>query len=227
MNILIIFRLTVLLSFLSLPSFVHASVIPFINEIHYDNEGSDLDEGVEIAGEAGFDLNGWSLELYNGLGGASYGTIPLSGIFPNAQNGYGTIFFPYLSGIQNGSPDGLALIDPLSQVTQFLSYEGIFSSVGGPADGMMSVDIGVEESSSTPIGYSLQLAGKGKFYEDFNWDQPSAATLGLLNANQIFISSDLSSDPSSNGGAVIPEPGSLSLLGLGFLGLIMKRRKLA
>ena len=51
----------------------------FINEIHYDNTGSDVNEGVEVAGTAGLDLTGWSLVLYNGNGGALYNTVNLAG----------------------------------------------------------------------------------------------------------------------------------------------------
>ena len=39
---------------------------PFINEIHYDNVGTDSGEAIEVAGPAGTDLTGWSLVLYNG-----------------------------------------------------------------------------------------------------------------------------------------------------------------
>jgi hypothetical protein len=35
--------------------------VVFINEIHYDNAGTDVGEGVEIAGTAGMDLTGWSI----------------------------------------------------------------------------------------------------------------------------------------------------------------------
>ena len=31
----------------------------FINEIHYDNVGTDSGEAVEIAGPAGTDIGGW------------------------------------------------------------------------------------------------------------------------------------------------------------------------
>lgn len=40
---------------------------------------------------------------------------------------------------------------------QFLSYEGSFTAVGGPADGLTITDIGVAETSSTPVGQLLQL----------------------------------------------------------------------
>jgi hypothetical protein len=45
--------------------------VVFINEIHYDNTGTDVGEGVEIAGTAGTDLTGWSI-IHNGNGGVSY-----------------------------------------------------------------------------------------------------------------------------------------------------------
>ena len=53
----------------------------FINEIHYDNSGGDLNEGVEIAGPAGTDLSTYTITLYNGSGGASYNTNSLSAKF--------------------------------------------------------------------------------------------------------------------------------------------------
>jgi hypothetical protein len=164
-----------------------ASTAVFINEIHYDNDGTDAGEAIEIAGPAGTDLTGWSLVLYNGNGGAVYATTALSGVIPDQQNGFGTVSVAYpANGIQNGSPDGLALVDPSSTVVQFLSYEGAFTAVGGPADGLTSVDIGVSEASTTPLSYSLQLAGTGTVYEDFTWSGPIPATFGAGNTLQSF-----------------------------------------
>ncbi|MCL4267242.1 MAG: ExeM/NucH family extracellular endonuclease [Anaerolineae bacterium] len=159
----------------------------FINEIHYDNDGTDSGEAIEIAGPAGTDLTGWSLVLYNGAGGAVYTTTPLSGVIANQQNGFGAIFVSYPSnGIQNGSPDGLALVDAASNVVQFLSYEGSFTAVGGPADGLLSTDIGTSETATTPVGHSLQLTGSGQTYEDFTWAAAAANTFGAVNTGQNF-----------------------------------------
>ncbi|GMQ98064.1 MAG: hypothetical protein BMS9Abin17_0569 [Acidimicrobiia bacterium] len=144
-----------------------------ISELHYDNSGSDVGEFVEVTGDAGGDLTGWSVVLYNGNGGASYDTIALAGTIPNEDGSQGAVaFFP--SSLQNGSPDGLALVDDGGVVIEFLSYEGAFTAVGGPADGMTSTNLGVSESSSTPIGESLQvLSGV--------WTGPAAESPGLLN----------------------------------------------
>lgn len=167
------------------PAWAATSV--FINEIHYDNTGTDAGEAIEIAGPAGTDLTGWSIVLYNGAGGAVYDTDALSGLIPNQQNGFGTVTLTYPSnGIQNGSPDGIALVNASSAVVQFLSYEGTFTAFGGPANGMLSTDIGVSENGSEPLGQSLRLSGTGQVYEDFTWNSPAAASFGAVNTGQNF-----------------------------------------
>jgi len=65
----------------------------FINEIHYTNFGTDINEGVEIAGPAGTNLTGWSLHFYN-KHGKVYASNKISGIISNYQNGFGTTYFP-------------------------------------------------------------------------------------------------------------------------------------
>ena len=147
----------------------------FISEFHYDNAGTDTGEFIEITGPAGTDLTGWSVVLYNGSGGAVYDTDPLSGTIPDQCSGSGTVVVNYPSnGIQNGSPDGIALVDASGTVVQFLSYEGNFTVVGGPANGLTSTDIGVAESGSEPVGLSLQLI-------DNAWRAPAANTAGACN----------------------------------------------
>lgn len=158
----------------------------FINEIHYDNNGTDTGEAIEIAGTEGTDLSGWTIVLYNGSSGAAYNTINLSGIIPNQQNGFGTLSFA-ISVIQNGSPDGIALVDGTNNVVQFLSYEGTFTATDGPANGITSTDIGVSESGITPVGFSLQLTGTGSTASDFTFSSPSDNSFGDINVGQTFI----------------------------------------
>jgi len=160
----------------------------FINEIHYDNASTDANEGVEIAGPAGTDLTGWQLVPYNGSGGASYSITDLSGTIPDQMNGFGTLWFA-ISGLQNGYPDGIALVDPSSNVVLFLSYEGVFTASDGPASGMESTDIGVKQEPAPEVGYTLQLSGEGTEYTDFTWEGPVAETRGEVNLNQ-FLGTD-------------------------------------
>ena len=161
--------------------------VVFINEIHYEDIGPDMDEFVEIAGTAGLNLAGYTLELYNGATGGLYGGSPinLTGIIPNEAGGAGAIDFQFsTNGLQNGSPDGLALVDPNGVVLEFLSYEGTFTATAGSANGMTSTDIGVNESNNTPNGQSLQLTGTGSTAADFTWTGPTGSSPGLINVGQ-------------------------------------------
>ncbi|MFT5422127.1 MAG: endonuclease I/subtilisin-like proprotein convertase family protein [Candidatus Endobugula sp.] len=157
----------------------------WINEFHYDNKKTDVGEFVEIAGNANLDLTGWKIIAYNGNGGSSYKTTYLSGSISDQENGYGTLDF-LISGIQNGAPDGLALVDNMGTVVQFISYEGTFAATNDVANGMTSTNVGVSETSSTPVGYSLQLIGTGQTAGDFVWQTASADSPGLVNAGQSF-----------------------------------------
>lgn len=158
----------------------------FINEIHYDNIGTDVGEGLEIAGAAGQDLSCYQIYLYNGSNGSNYEPIvTLEGVLENESNGFGTIWVT-IEGMQNGDNDAIALYNSCTEtVEQFLSYEGMTTAVDGVAKDMTSVDIGVAEIG-TDEGTSLQLSGSGMVYTDFIWAEASASSYGTINAGQTF-----------------------------------------
>lgn len=62
----------------------------FINEFHYDNDGGDIDEFIEIVAPEGTDLTNYSVVLYNGNNGESYLTESLSGIVAPHGDGMGS-----------------------------------------------------------------------------------------------------------------------------------------
>ena len=146
------------------------SSIVLLNEIHYEQVGTDTGEFVEVAVPAGIDPASVTLTLYNGNGGVVYGTEAHGGHVRAGRHRFGgyrlyTLTFP-TNGLQNGAPDGLALsVD--GEIAQFLSYEGAFDATAGIATGRTSLDIGVMESDATPAGQSLQLRGTGNAYADF------------------------------------------------------------
>lgn len=159
----------------------------WINEIHYDNVGADQNEIVEVIIENPGTLSDYTVTLYNGNGGGSYGTSKTLDDFTlDATVGSFSIFTHLFSSIQNGDPDGIAL-DYQGTVLQFLSYGGTFTATDGPAIGMTSTDIGVSEDSATPKGYSLQLSGNGGIYADFKWEPPAPHTFGAVNNGQSLI----------------------------------------
>jgi predicted extracellular nuclease len=154
----------------------------FISEFHYDNDGTDTGEFVEVTAPAGTDLSGYQVVLYNGGGtpaGASYDVDDLSGVIADQQDGWGTAVIDYPSnGIQNGSPDGIALVNG-GTVVDFLSYEGVLTASNGPASGQVSTDVGVAEISSTPVGDSLQRQ------EDGSWAGSAANSKGVPNGHTV------------------------------------------
>lgn len=158
---------------------------PWVNEFHYDNGGADANEGFEIAGPAGVSLNGWTLVGYNGSTGSQYETIALSGVLPSEQAGFGALWFNFV-GMQNG-PDGIALVDSLGAVVEFLAYEGSFTPTDGPASGLTPTLIGPSESGAVGADQSLQLIGTGSNGVDFSWAAASLASPGSLNSGQTLV----------------------------------------
>jgi len=146
----------------------------FISEFHYDNTGGDVNEFIEITGSAGTDLTGWSIVLYNGSNGTSYDTESLSSTLSDLGAGCGIEVVTVV--MQNGGPDGFALVDDSGTVVEFLSYEGSFMATNGPASGMTSTDVGVSESSSAALGSSISWDGT-------TWTFNSGTnTMGTVNA---------------------------------------------
>ena len=147
-----------------------------ISEIHYDNTGADVGEAIEVSAPAGTDLTGWSLVLYNGSTGATYDTDSLpAGPVPATCAARGVVVVNYpANGIQNGSPDAIALVDNANNVVEYLSYEGVFAATNGPATGMTSVDIGALQAGTEAVGISLQRNATGV------WAQ-AAGTFGACN----------------------------------------------
>ncbi len=169
--------------------------IIFINEVHYDNSGADVNEAIEIAGTAGTDLTGYRIVFYNGgstpaqaAAATVYATLNLSGVIDNEGNGFGAISFNF-PGIQNGAPDGFALIAPDNSVLQFLSYEGVITAAAGtPAAGVTSIDIGVSEDGTGAATSSLQATGAGAAEGDFVFQPSAPSSFGVLNSGQTYIS---------------------------------------
>ncbi|RFF29967.1 Ig-like domain-containing protein [Wenzhouxiangella sediminis] len=156
----------------------------WINEFHYDNDGADVGEFVEVvvADSVGTAPASIEVVLYNGSNGTSYGTHTLDTFTATPVSGF-TIYDKAISGIQNGGPDGIALVEG-GALVQFLSYEGSFTATDGPASGATSTDIGVSEGGGTAVGQSLQLGGSGSGYGDFTWSAPAAETPGAVNNGQ-------------------------------------------
>ncbi len=153
---------------------------PFIAEIHYDNDGTDVGEFIEVQLPAGTTSAGLSVVLYNGSNGQSYSTRVLPLVTAPADGPAVAVLDYPANGIQNGAPDGMALVTAEGAVLEFLSYEGTLTATNGPAAGTTSTDIGVAEAGSEPAGQSLSRrydAGTDALV----WAGPGPATPGVVN----------------------------------------------
>ena len=156
-----------------------APTTPFISEVHYDNSGTDSGEFIEVHLPAGTSSAGLSLVLYNGGNGAVYDTDALPLVTaPAGAPAVAVVDYP-TNGIQNGDPDGVALVRG-TEVLEFLSYEGTLAAVGGPAAGLTSTDIGVREAGTEAAGLSLSRT-YDPATDRLVWAGPAASSRGTVN----------------------------------------------
>ncbi|NEK92662.1 ExeM/NucH family extracellular endonuclease [Modestobacter muralis] len=173
---------TAVLAALAVPAVAAAAppTTPFISEIHYDNVGDDAGEFVEVQVPAGTSSAGLAVVLYNGGNGAVYDTDALPVVAaPADAPAVAVVDYP-ANGLQNGSPDAIALVRG-TQVIEFLSYEGTMTASGGSAAGTSSTDIGVSETGSGPVGQSLSRS-YSPTADALVWSGPATATRGTVNA---------------------------------------------
>ena len=205
----------------------------WVNELHYDNVGGDVDEFIEIGirtpNGSGATASDYVIEFYNGSNGEEYFTTvsldnadtisaPISVINGGATEAV-TLYSLLVSGIQNGAPDGFAIVDATAGTVVdnlLYSYEGVFTATNGTASGLSSVALSADEGTGLPAGGSVGAIGTGFGANQFG---PSsfaalAATPGSANAGQVFARP-----------VVIPEPSSIALLGLVGIAGVIRRRK--
>jgi len=160
----------------------------WINELHYDNASDDVNEFVEVALHDIYShvLSDIQVVYYNGSTGDMYDESNVKSIDTFVQGesqGSYSVYSKLTPGIQNGAPDGMALVYG-DRVIQFISYEGSFTANNGPAMGLTSIDILQLEDNNGDPSFSLQLMGTGTQASDFSWQFPMSATMGMINTNQ-------------------------------------------
>lgn len=194
----------------------------FINEFHYDDStaAGDTGERIEVVATAGETLSSYRVYLYNGstpTAAVTYDNdlVPAGSLVTcGSQVRIATLSYA-TNGIQNGSNDGIALVNPSGQVVQFISYEGQIKASNGPAAGLTSTNLSVSETGSDPAGRSLRLAGTGTSYSNFSWQAPATATFGACNTGQTFSSPNTAptvvSTTPANGATNFPAAGDLNI----------------
>ena len=151
-----------------------------INEFHYDNVSTDVNEFVEIRITEGLanqpaDLSQYTVSLYNGSTQTPYLTETLDNLIQTCDTSNCYYVWDAIS-LQNGSPDGIALSGP-SELIDFICYEGTFTASSGVASGATSVDVGIAESNATSANGSLERTAGGAWGSN-----PTANTKATLNS---------------------------------------------
>jgi hypothetical protein len=154
-----------------------------INEVDYDQVGADGDGFVEIAnaGAAAADLAGVDLVLVDGADGAEYRREALSGTLDPG----GHLVVPV--DVQNGAPDGLALVSVTGTLLDALSYEGEITQaqIGGASVNLVegtALPSGVADSNT--VAGSLIRHPDGHDSDDAASDWVFTTTLTRGGANE-------------------------------------------
>lgn len=167
----------------------------FVNSFHYDNTGTDQGEFIDIVAGPGFvgNVSDIGVLFYNGADGKPYKQLALdSSDFTRSDAPDHFVHFvaELGSSVQNG-PDGIAIVHTgTRELIEFISYEGVITATEGIAAGSTSVDIGVFENGSEPVGQSsLGRVGNGGLAADFTWAKiPGPPSRGAANAGQSLVS---------------------------------------
>lgn len=153
----------ILLSFLGIALAFSLSAQIYINEIDYDQPGTDDVEFIELVGPDSASLDGYVIELVNGADGSVYRSADLTGqVIPSDNvNGYGFFVvgaaivpnvdltppgWPATNIIQNGAPDGI-LLKLNGVVVDGFSYEGAIANNPDFTPGMA---INASEDNNAP-----------------------------------------------------------------------------
>jgi hypothetical protein len=152
-----------------------------INEVDYDQIGADANGFVEIhnTGSQAADLSNVDLVAVNGGDGAEYGRVALTGTL--AAGAYLDVAIE----LQNGSPDGIALIEG-STLLDALSYEGAITAatIGGATFNLVEgtvLPIAVEDSNTVAGSLIRNPDGKDTNDAASDWAFTTTLTRGAAN----------------------------------------------
>jgi len=173
-----------------------------INEVDYDNVGRDTTEFVELFndGATAASLDGLALVFANGTNGDEYRRVALSGSL--SASGYLVVadqavtvadgarvvrFSVTHDNVQNGAPDGIALVDTNDlRVLDAVSYEGAITQahLAGFADPVSLVEgtpTDAADPNTTQGGMARMPNGTDTDNADHDWAVVAAPSPGAAN----------------------------------------------
>ena len=149
---------------------VNKDRLPYINELHYDNVGTDVNERIEVAVN-GLDTGVYFLSVFNNaVNGLVYASNDPSVATISAPDGNGIKYIVFtINGLGDGPFLSIYLTDSSNTALERLSFEGVIS-------GFDETEIGVFEDGNGPSNFSLQ-----RRVGETTWDPPRQNTFGSAN----------------------------------------------
>jgi len=174
-----------------------------INEVDYDQPGADNTEFIEIYNGTGAQVSLATLELVlvNGANNQEYMTIPLLTAGSLADGQYLVVCSRMVSvdpaalkimglpmnGIQNGAPDGVALVDIAQHsIVDALSYAGsitaaMLTNVNGPVNLVEGTALSIVDSATADGSLSRKPNGSDTDNASVDWALSATPTPGAAN----------------------------------------------
>jgi Lamin Tail Domain len=178
-----------------------------INEVDYDNVGTDTAEYLELLNPsaAATSLAGLHVILVNGATSTSYATIDLSSLGSLPAGGYLVIAGTAVSvpagalkldplwtqdELQNGAPDGIAVIDDVTHVVlDALTYEGAITAATLPGFAApvslvegTALDAAVADSNTVTATLCRSPNGGDTNNASVDWKSCATRTIGTANS---------------------------------------------
>jgi hypothetical protein len=152
----------------------------FLSELHYRNTGEDVDEGVEVTGEAGLDLSNYQIDFYGG--GAYIETLHLSGTITDQINGVGAEWFARPGMSDAGA---VCLYNKVSgRIVETYALRDWGALEGGVADGIEPPIVERSELDNSPVNQSIQRNGDGACpTANSVWGGPFESSRGVINTS--------------------------------------------
>ena len=152
-----------------------------INEVDYDQVGTDANGFIEIAntGDAAADLAGTDLVAVNGGDSTEYGRVQLTGSL--TAGGHLDVAIE----LQNGAPDGIALLQGTT-LLDALSYEGAITdaTIGGQTYNLVegtALPPAIEDSNAVAGSLIRNPDGKDTNDAASDWAFTTTVTRGAPN----------------------------------------------
>ena len=144
--------------------------LPYINEIHYDNDGTDMNERIEVAVDAA-DNAAYYLTVFNNFNtGFVYGSNDPSLATISAPDAFGIKYIVFsISGFSGRPFLGVYMTDESDTRLEILMF-------GGAGTQFSEYDVGVFEDGTGPSNFSLQ-----RRVGSTTWDSSRQSTFGAAN----------------------------------------------